>query len=122
MPSRCSFDFSIWVARLNASWYQDFKGVILAIIPLAKDAVHLYIGVGALLLTCLFTRSALSSTRSLIPGALLSIAMELLDLVGDLDSPVGPMWGAYLHDLINTNLLPVLIVIVANVRSRWAGR
>ncbi len=104
-----------------SSWYQDFKGVILAIIPLAKDAVHIYIGVGALLLTCLITRSPLSSTRSLIPGALLSVVMEGLDLAGDVSSPTGPMWGAYLHDLINTNLLPLLIMFTVKMSRRWVG-
>ncbi len=89
--------------------YQLFKLAWLSILPLTKDAIHVYIGVLCLLVALLLFRRKLSSLWALVPGLVLSLVMEYFDLRD------GFGWQASAHDLINTNLIPALLVILARL-------
>lgn len=89
--------------------YQLFKLGWLAILPLTKDAIHIYIGFLCLLLALILFRRKLSSFQALIPGLVVSVAMEVLDLRDGYD------WLASAKDLVNTNLIPFVLVLL----SRW---
>ena len=91
--------------------YQLFKLWWLTVLPLTKDAIHVYIGFLCLLLALLVLRRRLTSYQALIPGLLLSVIMEILDLRD------GYGWGASVKDLINTNLLPFVLVTLARLRT-----
>ncbi|HEX4959872.1 MAG TPA: hypothetical protein VF173_03465 [Thermoanaerobaculia bacterium] len=93
------------------SWYQTFKLWVLAILPLTKDAIHVYVGFVCLLGALIVLRRRLSSFQALIPGLVISIAMEVLDLRD------GFPWPASVHDLVNTNLLPFVLVTLARLRT-----
>ena len=89
--------------------YQVFKLWWVSVLPLTKDAIHVYIGFLCLLLALILFRRKLGSFTALIPGIIVSVAMEVFDLRDGYD------WGASVKDLINTNLIPFLLVLL----TRW---
>lgn len=89
--------------------YQLFKLGWLAVLPLTKDAIHIYIGFLCLLVALILFRRSLSSYTALIPGLVVSLAMEVFDLRDGYD------WLASVKDVINTNLMPFVLVLLA----RW---
>lgn len=91
--------------------YQIFKLWWLAVVPLTKDAIHIYIGFLCLLVSLIALRRRLTSYQSLILGLLVSVGMEILDLRD------GYGWAASAKDLINTNLLPFVLVTLARLRT-----
>ncbi len=98
---------------MSTSAYQLFKLHFLSIVPLAKDAVHVYVGVLALLVSAFILRLPVRSLRVLLPGLVLSLLMEALDLRDDLAWLGYLRWWASLKDVLNTNALPVLLVLLA---------
>jgi hypothetical protein len=92
------------------STYQLFKLWWLAVLPLTKDAIHIYIGFVLLLIALIVFRRRLSSYQALIPGLLVSLAMEVFDIRD------GYSLGASVHDIINTNLLPFVLVTLARLQ------
>jgi hypothetical protein len=99
----------------TTSGYQRMKIQFLALVQLSKDAVHVYIGVACLLLTLLVMRRV--RWKALLPGLVASLAMEVMDLRDNWRDDQRLYWKASLHDVLNTNALPV--VLVAFLRRRW---
>ena len=89
--------------------YQIFKLWWVSVLPLTKDAIHIYIGFLCLLVALILFRRSLTSYAALIPGLVVSLAMEVLDLRDGYD------WLASLKDVVNTNLIPFVLVLLA----RW---
>lgn len=89
--------------------YQVFKLWWVSVLPLTKDAIHVYIGFLCLLLALILFRRKLGSFTALIPGILVSITMEIFDLRD------GYAWMESAKDLVNTNLIPFLLVLL----TRW---
>ena len=96
--------------------YQQLKGEILSVVGLSKDSVHLYIGIGCFLASILVLRFAPTAYRSLALGLVVSLAMEALDLRDNVRYRETTRALASLHDLLNTNLLPYLIVVALRLR------
>lgn len=100
----------------ETSLYQRVKIVVLSALPLSRDALHVYLGCAALLATAALLRKPLSSFKVLLPGLALSLAMEAADLRDDRRE--GRLrWRASVHDLVNTNLLPLALVLLARARA-----
>ncbi|MEA2692411.1 MAG: hypothetical protein QOJ16_1798 [Acidobacteriota bacterium] len=91
------------------SSYQLFKLWWVSVLPLTKDAIHIYVGFLCLLGAVIVLKRRLSSWWVLLPGFLLSLVMEYFDLRD------GFGWAASLHDVVNTNLMPLVLVLLA----RW---
>lgn len=89
--------------------YQIFKLGWLAVLPLTKDAIHIYIGFLCFLVALILFRRSLSSYAALVPGLVVSLALEVFDLRD------GFGWLASLKDVVNTNLIPFILVLLA----RW---
>ena len=89
--------------------YQIFKLGWLAILPLTKDAIHVYIGFLCLLVALIVLRRKLSSFWCLVPGLLVSCTLEVFDLRD------GFPWQESVKDIVNTNLIPLVLVLLA----RW---
>ena len=89
--------------------YQVFKLWWVSVLPLTKDAIHVYIGFLCLLLALILFRRKLGSFTALIPGIPVSITMEVFDLRD------GYAWMESAKDLVNTNLIPFLLVLL----TRW---
>jgi len=91
--------------------YQLLKLWLLAALPLTKDAIHVYIGFLCLLGALIVLRRRLTSYQALLPGLLISVTMEVFDLRD------GYGWTASVHDLINTNLMPFVLVTLARLQT-----
>jgi hypothetical protein len=91
------------------SSYQLFKLWWVSVLPLTKDAIHIYVGFLCLLGAVIVLKRRLSSWWVLLPGFLVSLLMEYFDLRD------GFGWTASLHDIVNTNLMPLVLVLLA----RW---
>lgn len=93
--------------------YQSMKPIILNFLHVSRDAIHMHVGFGCLVLTLLFTKKKLNSFYSILPGFIVSIIMELLDLRDDYVARGVLKFGASLHDLVNTNFIPFILVLLA---------
>ena len=91
--------------------YQIFKLWWLAVLPLTKDAIHIYIGFLCLLIALIVFRRRLTSYWAVVPGLVVSVLLEILDLRDGYD------WVASAKDLVNTNLIPVVLVTLARLRT-----
>jgi hypothetical protein len=89
--------------------YQMFKLWWVSVLPLAKDAIHIYIEFLCLFLALVLFRRKLGSFTALIPGLVVAVALEVLDLRD------GYALMESVKDIVNTNLLPFLLVLLA----RW---
>jgi hypothetical protein len=98
----------------------EIRTTLLAVIPLTNDAIHIYIGMLCLLATCLLFRRSLTWWPALIPGFVVSVLIEIFDAVQ------GSHWTWSLKDIVNTNLWPVVLVLLADrlgtTRSRTSPR
>lgn len=103
------------VAAVKTSEYQLFKLRVLDVIPITKDAAHIYVGMACLFLALLVFRAPLRSYRALIPGLIAALAMEVLDLRDDRAGLGHFRWSASLKDVVNTNLVPFALVTVARL-------
>jgi len=93
------------------SGYQLFKLWWVSVLPLAKDAIHVYIGFLCLVFALVVLRRRLTSLWALLPGILLSLVMEYFDLRD------GFGWQESVKDIINTNLIPLLLILLARWRA-----
>ncbi len=102
---------------MEASFYQSLKPVILSFFSISKDAIHIHIGFVCLALTLFVSSKKISSLYALLPGLFISVLMEILDL-----------WDGYrlsgtfkiagtIHDLVNTNLIPVMIILLVKTKK-----
>lgn len=83
---------------------------------LSKDAIHIHVGFLCLAFYLVLSRKKLSSFIVLLPGFCLSLIMEILDL-RDVYVYGGPLQlGASLHDILNTNFIPFILVVLAKTR------
>ncbi len=92
------------------SWYQSIKPIILGIFGVSKDAIHIHLGVFAFALSLYFSKKI--TWEILIPSFIISVMMELLDLRDDYVYTNSINIMASLHDLVNTNLAPVVIFFI----------
>lgn len=105
---------------VETSLYQHLKIWLIPHLGLSKDAIHIYIGFACLLIALLVLRQPLSSLRVLVPGLVVTVIMETLDLRDDFAAFARLRWSASLKDALNTNAIPTLLVLMAKLR--WLGR
>ena len=100
--------------------YQNLKLVILSILEISKDAIHIHIGLIVFFAAVVLWRKGSFDARCLIPVVIVASLMEVLDLIDDYTyqgSVRMVALTASVHDLINTMLWPVVIVVLA-----WVGK
>ena len=102
------------------SAYQNAKLAILSILELSRDSIHIHIGLIVFFATVVLWKKGSIEARCLIPVAVVASLMEILDLRDDYNH-LGyfrmAAVTASIHDLINTMIWPVVIVILA-----WMGK
>lgn len=103
------------------SYYQQLKLIIIELLALSRDAIHIHVGFLALLLMLVFSRKKLHQWTVLIAPFVLSLLMECLDFWDDYLHLGRVNVAASLHDLLNTNLIPILLVIWARFERRRNG-
>lgn len=102
--------------------YQEIKLAILEAVPLTRDAVHIYVGFAALFAVFLLRPGLRTSFWALLPGIVVALGMEVMDLRDDYRSLGHYRWAASLKDVVNTNLLPFLVVCLLRVESGRSRR
>ena len=116
MPSTASAAATLIAAAGMRSEYQLLKRQILEVLPLSKDAIHIYIGVACLGVSIFLLRMAPSAWRALLLGFVASLVMEGLDLRDNVRYPMTVRIIESARDLVNTNLSPFLFVLVTRLR------
>lgn len=102
---------------MKSSYYQSLKPVILNFFNISNDAIHIHIGFGCLALILIFSHRKISSPLVLVPGFFLSCMMEVLDLWDGYRFGEAFKFAESLHDILNTNLIPFVIVLLAKFKK-----
>jgi hypothetical protein len=103
---------------VDISSYQGAKLWIVNLLGLSKDAIHIYVGMSAFLVSAILFRRTLNNKRLLIPVFFIALWMEILDMRDDLRSLGYFRWSASLHDLVNTCFWPIMITLFQNILKR----
>ena len=90
--------------------FQSLKMTIVENLHLAKDGIHIYLGVACFLLAISIGRRSPRSFQAVLPGVVISLLLEALDLRDDFSSLGHFRWVASLKDIINTNLIPLILL------------
>jgi hypothetical protein len=110
------------LAAATTSAYQLLKLKVLHVVPLAKDAVHIYIGFACFVLAVIVLRIRPTSFKAVLPGLVVSLAMEISDMRDELVYNGHVLWAASLKDVVNTNLIPSVLVLLFRLRTRAQPR
>lgn len=95
---------------MRLSYYQQLKPIVNELLGLTNDAIHMHIGFFALIATLIIVKKRMNPWLYLVPGFVLSILMEILDIRDDYVYGSRMHFVRNLHDIINTNLIPVVVV------------
>lgn len=100
------------------SAFQNFKVEVIEITGLSRDALHIYVGLGVLLIAAGLLRRPL---HSVVPW-LLVLAVACVGELGDMHDNISGMgfwmWEASLHDLLNTLFWPTVLCALARYQVR----
>lgn len=102
---------------MTTSAVQAAKLAIVAFTGLAKDALHIYVGLAVFLLILALWPGSRRTWWPLLLVLLVAVGGELLDLLDDLASLGYWRWGASLHDVLNTAFWPAALSGV----MRWTS-
>lgn len=97
--------------------YQSLKLQAARMLPLTNDTIHIYVGFGCYVITVALFRLKPSSIWALLPGILVSVLMEVSDLRAELLADQVPRWLNSLKDIVNTNLIPFVLVLLSRLRE-----
>ncbi len=85
------------------------------VVPLSKDAVHIYIGLVVFFAAVALWKRGRIQFACLVPVSVVALGMEAFDLFDDYRSFGYLRWDASLHDVVNTVFWPVLIVMLVKL-------
>jgi cell shape-determining protein MreD len=92
---------------------QSAKLVLMEATGLGKDALHIYVGLGVMLLVAIGLRKALSDWRPILAVALAAMAGELWDIIDTFSHGGRPHWSANIKDVWNTLFWPTILFLLA---------
>ncbi|MCR2833664.1 hypothetical protein [Parerythrobacter lacustris] len=98
-------------------WLYDFKLVAVDLTGLAKDALHIYVALIVYAASCIMFGWKTWQWRTLVPVLLVALANEVNDILFNLEIEKNPYIWSSVHDMVNTMMLPVLLLAL----SRWTG-
>jgi hypothetical protein len=98
---------------METSTAQAIKLAIVSATGLSKDALHIYVGLTALLTAAAILRKPLRSTIPWIMVLALAVAGEMVDARDDIATLGYWRWGASLHDVVNTIFWPSVLLTLA---------
>src|SRR3989338_257744 len=94
-----------------ASLYKEFKYFFSDFLNLHSDTIHVYVGCATLFVFYFIFKIKLTSLKILIPVFALAIGMEVIDIYEHSVSYGFIRWYESFKDIVNTSLLPTLLVI-----------
>ncbi len=101
---------------METSFYQSLKLDIIKLVDLSKDAIHVHIGLVVFFVAVLLWKKGKITASCIFPVLVLAFGMEAMDLFDDYRSVGYMRWLNSAHDIINTILWPLLIVLFFKIR------
>lgn len=95
------------------SAFQSMKHEIVHFASLSKDALHIYVGMGAFLISSAFASKGLRSVFALAVVVVLAMLGEVLDARDDLRKLGHWRYMSSLHDFANTLFWPLVLWLLA---------
>lgn len=97
--------------RMETSFVQSLKLMIVDIFDLSKDALHIHIGLGLFCIICVARPHLKKTIIPLLIVAGVACLGEILDMRDDMQSFGYWRWEASLHDIVNTLFWPTLMTL-----------
>lgn len=98
---------------MEPSIYQILKYAVVDGTGLAKDALHVYVGLGVFLGTAVVLRRRLGSALPWLAALAAACAGEMFDMRDDLRTFGAWHWQGSIHDLWNTLFWPTVLTLMA---------
>ena len=95
------------------SGFQQAKLELVDLIGVAKDALHVHVGLFLMLLFCLLSRRSLADWRALALVVAAALAGEAWDLLDTARAGDALVWRASLKDVANTIFWPAILFSAA---------
>jgi len=95
------------------SIFQEGKMALVHTFGLAKDALHVHVGLAIFIIAALLMRRSISDWRPLAVVLAAAVAGEVWDFIDRLQWSRVPLWDDHRHDLWNTMLWPALLFLLA---------
>lgn len=107
---------------MDLSFLHRAKQFLQSYLPFSSDVILIFLGLGCYLLSCLVLRRPLSWAWALVPGLLLAVLLEgleildhygLMGLGGLAPGELAAVLGRHFKDVIVMNLAPAMVVLAA---------
>ncbi len=82
---------------------------------LAKDALHVHVGLAVLVGALILFRWRLGDRRALAIAVMAAVLGEAWDVWDVVRTDQQPFWPGHVHDLWNTTLWPLLLTVLARL-------
>ncbi len=92
---------------------QSAKIFLVEVTNLGKDALHIYVGLGVMLMVVAVWKRPLSDWRPIAAVALASVAGEIWDVIDTWSHGGTPKWNANWKDVWNTMFWPTILFLLA---------
>lgn len=92
---------------------QSGKLLVMEATSLSKDALHVYVGMGVMLLVMIGFKRSPADWRPLAAVAAASIAGEVWDVIDTFSHGRTPRWNANWKDVWNTLFWPTILFLLA---------
>ncbi|HEY0627342.1 MAG TPA: hypothetical protein VGD10_11490 [Allosphingosinicella sp.] len=92
---------------------QSAKVVVMEATQLGKDALHIYVGLGVMLLVVIAFRKSLRDWQPIAAVLLVALAGEIWDVVDTFAHGGRPKWNANWKDVWNTMFWPTILFLLA---------
>lgn len=93
--------------------YQSVKIMLSEATNLGKDALHIYVGLGVMLLVAIAFKKSLADWRPIAAVALASVAGEIWDVIDTYSHGRTPRFDANWKDVWNTMFWPSVLFVLA---------
>ena len=91
------------------SYFQSAKLFLVEATDLSKDALHIHVGLGVMLLVVIVLRKSLADWRPLAAVALAAVAGEVWDVIDTWSHGGTPHWSLNGKDVWNTLFWPTVL-------------
>lgn len=98
-------------------WLYELKLLAVDMTGLEKDALHIYVALIVFVAANLVFRWKARSGKALLVVLIVALGNEVADIRYNMQTEDNPYLFSSLHDVVNTMLLPIFLVILA----RWTG-
>lgn len=101
---------------MTKSGYQELKLQIVDFLGLSKDAIHIHIGLIIFVFAVAIWKKGKVTPICLVPVLLVAFGMESIDLYDDYNSLGYFHWSNSIHDILNTTIWPILMLVLVKVK------